>query len=84
MSKELAKALTEALFSPNEMDRNLECANVVDAMFAIARALDRIADQLKWLGNGDATTSMGAIEALGMHLGKSFDGIADAIERKGE
>jgi hypothetical protein len=36
---DLAEALRETLISPNECDSNLEPANVVDSLFAIARAL---------------------------------------------
>jgi len=39
----LAHALSQALFSPNECDRNGEDANVVDGLFAIARALETLA-----------------------------------------
>jgi hypothetical protein len=41
---ETADALREVLISPNELDRNYEPANVVDDLFAIARALHRLAD----------------------------------------
>lgn len=33
--------------SPNEGDRNGETANMVDGLFAIARALDRVADAVR-------------------------------------
>jgi hypothetical protein len=49
----VGRALRDTLISPNEADSNLEPANVVDGLFAIARAisdnaraLDRIADAL--------------------------------------
>jgi hypothetical protein len=45
----------------------------------VANALQNIATQLKYLGNGDAATTMGAIEALGMQLEKSAEIIAAAI-----
>jgi hypothetical protein len=38
-----AEAISGALWSSNELDRNGEQANVVDALFAIARAVDRLA-----------------------------------------
>jgi hypothetical protein len=38
-----AKALRDTLISPNELDSNLEAANVVDGLFAIARSLGRLA-----------------------------------------
>jgi len=39
----LAHAIYKAFISPNEVDRNLEPANVVDGLFAVARAIDRLA-----------------------------------------
>lgn len=35
----IAKAIEDSLISPNEADRNLEPANVVDGLFALARAI---------------------------------------------
>lgn len=40
-------ALRAVLVSPNEIDSNFEPANVVDGLFAIARALDRVAEALQ-------------------------------------
>jgi hypothetical protein len=40
---QIAEALRDTLISPNEVDRNLEAANVVDGLFAIARAVNRLA-----------------------------------------
>jgi hypothetical protein len=37
-------------------------------MFAIARSLDLVARALRDLGNGDAATPMGAIEAMSVKL----------------
>jgi hypothetical protein len=37
-------AIAQGLTSPNEMDINGEPANVVDGLFAIARAIQRLAD----------------------------------------
>lgn len=39
----IAHAIATVFVSPNEMDRNMEHANVVDGLFAIARALEDIA-----------------------------------------
>lgn len=36
---ETAHALRDTLISPNESDANLEFANVVDGLFAVARAI---------------------------------------------
>jgi hypothetical protein len=43
----VAKAILATLISPNESDRNLEAANVVDGLFAIARALHDLADAVR-------------------------------------
>ena len=40
-------ALRDCLISPNEGDRNGEAANVVDGLFAIARALDHLASAIE-------------------------------------
>ena len=48
----LAGALRDTLISPNESDSNLEAANVVDGLFAIARALHEAENSLRifiWL-----------------------------------
>jgi hypothetical protein len=39
----LSEVLRAALILPNECDRNLEPANIVDGLFALARSLDRLA-----------------------------------------
>jgi hypothetical protein len=43
----VAEAIWRTLESPNEADRNMEAANVVDGLFAIARSLSRIAVEMK-------------------------------------
>ena len=40
------EALIETLISANEPDSNLEAANVVDGLFAIARAIRYLADTM--------------------------------------
>jgi hypothetical protein len=42
-----ATTIRDVLISNNESDRNLEPANVVDGLFAIARALERVAVALR-------------------------------------
>lgn len=79
MSKQLADALAETLISPNEHDSNLEAANVVDGLFAIARALNDVAKALRELGVNDAATPMGAIEMLAKEVKDGFDGLSCAI-----
>ena len=43
MKDQIASALHDTLISPNEADQNSEAANVVDGLFAIARALHCVA-----------------------------------------
>jgi hypothetical protein len=43
----VAEAIHATLTSPNEADSNLEPANVVDGLFAIARALHDLADAVR-------------------------------------
>ena len=45
----------------------------------IALSLCEVATQLKYLGNGDASTSMGAIEALSMQIKEGLESIAASI-----
>lgn len=44
---EIAKALWGVFMSPNELDRNMEAANVVDALYSIARGLYAVADAIR-------------------------------------
>lgn len=45
----LAEAIVRVLESPNELDQNLEAANVVDALCQHARAMHRVAEGLQAL-----------------------------------
>ncbi len=81
----VAEALCQIGISPNVPDSNLEPANLVDAL---ARIGDAIHHGLKYLGNADASTPMGALEAHGKAIidaGESIAGsvtaVADAIDR---
>ena len=46
----IANALTHTLVSPNVMDSNLEPANVVDVLFAISQAINRLAKAVESSG----------------------------------
>jgi hypothetical protein len=46
-TNQVAKAIKETLISRNESDLNLEAANVVDGLFAIARALNLVAKAIQ-------------------------------------
>lgn len=67
-----------------------EKARKGDGQFAIAYALMNLVDahksvatHLKYLGNGDAATTMGAIEAFGAHIGEKLEGLTSAISEIG-
>ncbi len=55
-------------------------ATIAGAAIQISVSLDRIATQLKYLGNGDAMTPMGAIEAHSVNVRDGLNGVASAIE----
>ena len=78
-TSKIASALYGVLESPNESDSNMEAANVVDGLFAIARSLDRCAKAIHQLGVGNATTPMGAVEFLGKEVGDGLGAVAAAL-----
>ena len=59
-------------------DDVLESGDMVAA--AILLAGRAIAYQLKYLGNGDASTPMGAIEAYGKLIGEKLDVLTNVLE----
>lgn len=72
--------------APKHLHDVIEEKARTDGSFAIAYALLRVANaqadtatHLKYLGNGDAATPMGAIEAFGAHIGEKLDAIAVAL-----
>jgi hypothetical protein len=50
---EIAKAIRDALISPNELDKDWGDANVVDGLFFIGRGLYAIAEALERLAEKD-------------------------------
>jgi len=56
-------------------------SEIAYAILRLAHATDRVALQLKYLGNADAATPMGAIEAFGLVMKEGMEQIADAIHR---
>ncbi len=58
------------------LTENGEAADTTDGLYKIAK---EIAYGLMYLGNGSASTSMGAIEAHGVALKETGEKIADAI-----
>lgn len=51
----------------------------MDEENALADALRAIARSITFLGNGDAATPMGGMEALGAVLSESLNGVASAL-----
>lgn len=76
---EVAQALYNTLISPNESDSNFESANVVDGLFAIARGLHHIARSIEALGNNNAATEMGAIEAASVKVSEAVLAAASTV-----
>ena len=72
----VARAILDSLISPNVSDGNMEAANVVDAIDSVSQA---IRYGLKQLGNADAATPMGALEAHGFAIKEAGEQIALAI-----
>jgi len=60
-------------------DRDGRIVNVVDALFAIADAINKNAYALHQLGNGNAATEMGAIEAMSIKIHSGQEAIAAAL-----
>lgn len=50
-----------------------------DGSYAIAYALLRVAYALRMLGNADAATPMGALEALGGAIKEGLESLSDSI-----
>jgi hypothetical protein len=79
------------MITDNDYDPDLsEQVNIARGLFAIARALDGLSYQVKFLGNGNAAGSMGAVETLSVELRQGLDGIgqnigdlAEAMKREG-
>lgn len=72
----ITKAVYNTLISTNVLDSNGENANIVDAVNSLAEAI-RVG--LQQLGNGGASTPMGAIEAHGCAIIEAADKISYSI-----
>jgi hypothetical protein len=73
---ELDGALSRVFISPNEHDSNGEAANMVDGLFAVARAISYGA---RHLGGGDSTDHRGAMEVFSDTVENSARAIAGRI-----
>lgn len=58
--------------------------NVADGLFAIAEALSDLTNAVHRLGNADASTPYGGLEALGMVIRDAADRIAGACSQDDE
>ena len=52
---------------------------IARAIVVLAGSVNRVAVQLKYLGNADASTPFGAIEALGKEVRDGFAALASAV-----
>ena len=51
------------------------------AIYELAAQVGAVARALHALGNGNAATPMGAIEAFGKHMGEKMDALTSALEQ---
>jgi hypothetical protein len=95
MPSPTADALRDTLISPNESDRNLESANVVDGLFALARAADAISAAIfprntlpghdAGGGTVDSLTEAAMGITAGLHrIAESIENLADAVRGRGD
>jgi hypothetical protein len=75
-----ADVLAATLISSNETahDSDRQPANVVDSLFAIARAIEKLAFHVKYLGGGDNADTRGAVEFLAMKVESAGDRTSEA------
>jgi hypothetical protein len=77
MKFDITHLLSEALFAnPDGPHRQ---KNLVDALFAIAENLHGIGTHLKYLGTGEAGTTMGAIEYLAKETRDGDEAVAERV-----
>jgi hypothetical protein len=73
------KAALLAEYQGRSLGANGGAYAVAVAVLALAEAQDRTAEFLKWLGTGDAATTMGAIEAHGAFVREGLKAVADGL-----
>jgi hypothetical protein len=64
-----------------EQDRDLYPANVVDGLFAIARAIESLAQATHALGTNHSVPPLGAVELLAREVRDGFSRLASVTER---
>ena len=78
MKNLIADAISCAFVSENVSDSNGEAANLVDSLNEIGHAIKRA---IRDLGNGNAATEMGAIEAFSVKISETISCHTDAANR---
>jgi hypothetical protein len=73
------KDAEDFFISQAEEDSHGDRANVVDGLFAIARAIEGLSRSMDRLGTKGATTPFGAIELLSSEIKDGFAKLAEAI-----
>ena len=80
-AERVSGAIEECFLSLNEEDAKGEAANVVDGLFAIARALSFCG---RTLGTNDASTNMGALEFHALAIETAADRITAGLSEVAE
>jgi hypothetical protein len=60
------------------MERKKE-VEIAEALLEVADALEHVANQIKWLGTGNAGTQMGAIEVLSKEVKDGFGELSESV-----
>ena len=71
-------ALEEVLTTTDSEDCH-STVNVADGLFAIAQSIDGLTRAVRYLGNGDASTHFGALEAVSMQIKEGLDTIGGEV-----
>lgn len=79
IAQSISMAAHDSFVSETEPDRVGDASNVVDGLYAIARALDGVAHALNRLGTADANTGMGGLELVAKEVRDGFEGLASAV-----
>jgi hypothetical protein len=67
------------LYTTGEVPGVAEGLTLADGLFAIADALDELTSAVQRLGNGDASTHMGAIENLSKQVREGLEEIGSSL-----
>jgi hypothetical protein len=78
MNKPTTVATTDALFAIASAIGDLACS-IEQSGKEIREGLNSVAFQIRQLGNGDAATTEGAVEAYGKFMGEKMDHLTEVI-----